>query len=216
MKYHFIIFTLGLALGLFISHMYHTNYDDDSPIVINRESPRKLEAKLSKSETIYSKTFDSLKRQSIKLQIDLKDSRAALNTVKQKNYSLQVQVYKLLGKHIEKKQEKDFDSKYSCDSLTETVAELILLSIEKDSLYEKVTSNLEEQVANKDSTIGVKDKQYSEVKDAFTKTNDLLKDAIKENETLNKSFKKQKFKNKILSAALLIFTGAATNYLIQH
>ena len=216
MKYHFIIFTLGLALGLFLSNMYHTNYDNDSQIVINRESPRKLEAKLSKSETVYSKTFDSLKRQSIKLEIDLKDTKAALNTVKQKNYSLQVQAYKLLGKHTEKKQEKDFDSKNSCDSLVETVEELILLSNEKDSLYEKVTSNLEEQVKNKDSTITAKDKQYSEVKDAFTKSNDLLKDAIKESKTLNNRFKKQKFKNKILSAALLIFTGAATNYLIQH
>src|SRR5215216_426693 len=106
MKYHFIIFTIGLALGLFLSHMYRTFYDNVSPVVITKESPKKLEAQVSSNEIAYSKTFDSLKRQSAKLQIDLKDTKAALNTVKAKNYSLQVQVFDLLDKHFEKQQQE--------------------------------------------------------------------------------------------------------------
>ena len=215
MKYHFIIFTIGLALGLFLSHMYRTFYDNVSPVVITKESPKKLEAQVSRNENTYSKTFDSLKRQSVKLQIDLKDTKAALNTVKAKNYSLQVQVYDLLDRHFEKKQRNNSDGG-NCDSLASTVEELMQTSNEKDSLYEQASLNLEEQIKNKDSTIAVKDQQYQEIKEAFKKSTEEWKNAINENKSLNKNVKRQKFKSKILSTVLLIFAGAATNYLIQH
>jgi hypothetical protein len=215
MKYHFIIFSIGLALGLFLSHMYRTFYDNVSPIVITKESPKTLEAQVSRNENAYSKTFDSLKRQSIKLQIDLKDTKAALNTVKAKNYSLQVQVYDLLDRHFEKKQGNNSDGDNG-DSLASTVEELMQTSNEKDSLYEEASMNLEEQIKNRDSTIAGKDQQYQEIKEAFKKSTEEWKNTINENKSLNKKVKKQKFKSKILSAALLLFAGAATNYLIQH
>jgi hypothetical protein len=215
MKYHFIIFGIGLALGLFLSHMYRTFYDNVSPIAITKESPKKLEAQVSSNEIAYSKTFDSLKRQSAKLQIDLKDTKAALNTVKAKNYSLHVQVYDLLDRHFEKKQGRNSDG-VNCDSLASTVEELMQTSNEKDSLYEEASMNLEEQIKNRDSTIAGKDQQYREIKEVFKKSAEEWKNAINENKSLNKKVKRQKFKSKILSAALLLFAGAATNYLIQH
>ena len=216
MKYHFIIFAIGIALGLFFSHMYHTFYDNVSPIVITKESPKKLEAQVSKNEVVYSKTFDSLKKQSVKLQIDLKDTKAALNIVKAKNYSLQVQVFDLLDKHFEKQQQEGRHIDATCDSLASTVGELMQTSNEKDSLYEEASLNLEEQIKNKDSTIAVKDQQYQDIKEAFTKSNEGWTTTLNENKKLSKQAKRQKFKSKILTAALLIFAGAATNYLIQH
>ena len=216
MKYHFIIFAIGLALGLFFSHMYHTFYDNVLPIAISKESPKKLEAQVSKNEVVYSKTFDSLKKQSVKLQIGLKDTKAALNTVKSKHYSLQVQVFDLLDKHFEKQQQEGSHIDATCDSLASTVGELMQTSNEKDSLYEEASLNLEEQIKNKDSTIAVKDQQYQDIKEAFTKSNEGWTTTLNENKKLSKQAKRQKFKSKILSAALLIFAGAATNYLIQH
>lgn len=216
MKYHFIIFTLGLALGLFLSHMYRTCYDNASPIVINKESAKKLEVKVSKSEIVYTKTFDSLKKQSVKLALDLKDTRVALNAIRHKNYFLQVQVYDLLDKHFEKGQKNNSHIDATCDSLASTVEELIQTSNEKDSLYEQASLNLEKQIKNKDSTIAVKDQQYEHIKEAFSKSNEGWTTTLNENKKLSKQSKRQKFKNKILSTALLIFAGAATNYLIQH
>ena len=215
MKYHFIIFSIGLALGLFLSHMYHTFYDNVSPIVVTKESPKKLETQVSKNELVNAKTFDSLKRQSVKLQIDLKDTQTALNTVKAKNYSLRVQVYDLLNRHFEKKQGNNSEG-FNCDSLASTVEKLMQTSNEKDSLYEQTSLNLEEQIKNRDSTIAGKDQQYQEIKEAFKKSTEGWKDTLKENRKLRKQAKRQKFKSKILSAALLIFAGATTNYLIQH
>ena len=216
MKYHFIIFTIGLALGLFLSHMYHTFYDNISPVVITKESPKNLEAQVSKTEVFYSKTFDSLKRQSLKLQIDLKDTKAALNTVKAKNYALQTKVYDLLNKQFETKQKGNSHIDGTCDSLASTVEELMQTSNAKDSQYEEASINLEEQIRNRDSTIALKDGQYQDIKDAFTKTSEGWKASLNENKKLSKQAKRQIFKSKILSAALLIFTGAAANYFIHH
>jgi hypothetical protein len=83
-------------------------------------------------------------------------------------------------------------------------------------LYEEASMNLEEQIKNRDSTIAGKDQQYREIKEVFKKSAEEWKNAINENKSLNKKVKRQKFKSKILSAALLLFAGAATNYLIQH
>jgi hypothetical protein len=209
MKYHFIIFGLGLALGLFFSFMYRTLLPDTAPLSKTvKELPKKLEVQVAKTEITYTKTFDSLKRQSIKLGQELKQTKTELDKAKQKNYSLQVQVYSLLDR------QNPTDS--SCDSLITTVEYLMQSSTEKDSLYENVSSNLEQQLSNKDSTIGAKDKQYQEIKSAFTKSIEGQKELIDQNKILNKQFKRQKFKSKVLTAALLIFTGAATSYLIHH
>jgi hypothetical protein len=209
MKYYFIVFVLGLALGLFFSFMYRTLLPDNAPLSKTvKELPKKLEVQVAKTEITYTKTFDSLKRQSVKLGLELKQTKTELDKAKQKNYSLQVQVYSLLDR------QNPTDS--SCDSLITTVEYLMQSSTEKDSLYENVSSNLEQQLTNKDSTIAAKDKQYLEIKSAFTKSIEGQKELIDQNKILNKQFKRQKFKSKVLTAALLIFTGAATNYLIHH
>lgn len=209
MKYYFIVFVLGLALGLFFSFMYRTLLPANAPLSKTaKELPKNLEVQVAKTEITYTKTFDSLKRQSVKLGLELKQTKTELDRAKQKNYSLQVQVYSLLDR------QNPTDS--SCDSLITTVEYLMQSSTEKDSLYENVASNLEQQLTNKDSTIAAKDKQYLEIKSAFTKSIEGQKELIDQNKILNKQFKRQKFKSKVLTAALLIFTGAATNYLFHH
>ena len=209
MKYYFIVFGLGLALGLFFSFMYLTLLPDDAPLPSAvKELPKKLETKVTKSEIAYTKTFDSLKKQSVKLGTELKQTKCELEKAKQKNHSLQVQVYSLLDR------QNPTDS--SCASLITTVEYLMQSSTEKDSLYETVSSNLELQLANKDSTITIKDKQYQEIKSAFAQSIEGQKEMIDQNKFLNKQIKKQKFKSKVLSAALLIFTGAAAHYIIHH
>lgn len=215
MKYNLITFGLGLALGLFFSFMYRTLIVDVYVPPINKMETKALEKGIAKSEVSYTKTFDSLKKQGVKLGMELNDTKTALQKAKQKSYSLQVEVYELMDKHFEKKQ-KDEAPDNSCDSLISTVEILMQSSTEKDSLYENVTSNLEDQLQNKDSTLAIKDKQYVEIKSAFTKSIEGQKELIDQNKFLQKEAKRQKFKSKILSAALFIFTGVATNYLIQH
>jgi hypothetical protein len=214
MKYYLITFVLGVAFGLFVSFMYCTIGNDTPPSKPIAKITKELKKQVAKSEVNYTKSVDSLKHRSAKLQVELSDTKNELTKAKQKNYSLQLAVYDLVDKKLEDKK-ADANSDSSCDSLIVTVELLMESSSAKDSLYEKVTINLEEQIRNKDSTIEIREKQYSEVKSAFTKTIESANDLSAQNNLLAKQVKKQKFKSKILSAALFVLTGAA-NYIIHH
>jgi hypothetical protein len=216
MKYYLITFVLGVAFGLFVSFMYCTMLSDTPPSKPLVKVGAQLKKEVAKSEVVYSKAVDSLKTKTVKLQTELTDTKAELSKSKQKNYSLQLAIYDLIDKQSRKSQAGTTGTGNDCDSLIVTVEQLMQSSSEKDSLYEKVTVNLEDQLKNKDSTITLKDKQYAEVKSAFTNSIESSNDLTSQNKTLNKQLRRQKFKSKVLGAALFIFTGAAANYVIHH
>jgi hypothetical protein len=216
MKYYIITFVLGVAFGLFASFMYCTMLNDMPPSKPLVKVATELKKEVAKSEVVYSKAVDSLKTKTVKLQTELTDTKAELSKSKQKNYSLQLTVYDLIDKQVEGKQVDNAYTNKSCDSLIVTVEQLMQSSSEKDSLYETVTTNLEEQLKNKDSTISLKDKQNGEVKSAFEKSIENTNALFKQNKQLTKEVKRQKFKSKILHAALFIVTGVASGYIIQH
>lgn len=216
MKYYLITFVLGVAFGLFVSFMYCTMSGDTSQSKPVIRATTELEKEVAKSETSYTKAVDSLKIQSVKLLSELANTKTELTKAKQKAYSLQVTIYDLLDKRLENEAKGNIVNDSSCDSLIVTVEDLMQSSTQKDSLYEKVTSNLEDQLKNKDSTIALKDGQYLNIKSAFDKSLENQKELAGQNTLLNKQVKKQKFKSKVLSAALFILSGAAANYLIHH
>lgn len=216
MKYHFVIFALGLLLGLFFSFMWSTlTIDTDLPTV-SKKSPVALQKEVAKSEVNYAKNYDSLKNYNDKLNTELNGTRGALQIAKRKNASLQNEVFDLIEKRFDNAASDTTLNDSSCDSLIVTVEKLMQSSTEKDSLYETVTVNLESQVKNKDSTIVLKERQYQDIKSAFNESIDSQQALTDQNKFLHKQVKKQKFKSKFLSAALFIFAGVATNHLIQH
>jgi hypothetical protein len=196
--------------------MYLPIQSNDDTFHVSKKSVRAIQKEVAKSEVDYTKSFDSLKKESSKLEFVLKDTRASLKKSKHKNHSLQVEVFDLLDTRFVKQQTDAIPNDGNCDSLIVTVGNLLQSTFQKDSLYEEVAKNLEEQLKNKDSTLVTKDKQYTEIKFALTKSFEGQQTLIDQNKFLSKEAKRQKFKSKILSAALFIFTGVATNHLIQH
>ena len=150
MKYYLMTFVLGIAFGLFVSFMYCTMLSDTPPSKPVAKITNGLKKEVAKSELRYSKAVDSLKNRSAKLQLELSNTKSDLVKAKQKNYSLQLAVYDLIGKQPENKQTYD----NGCDSLIVTIEELMQSSSEKDSLYEQAAINLEDQLKNKDSSEG--------------------------------------------------------------
>jgi hypothetical protein len=216
MKYYLISFVLGVAFGLFVSFTYCTMRTDASPSKPATKIATELKKEVAKSEVNYTKTVDSLKVQSVKLQSELTNTKTDLSRAKQKNYSLQLTIYALIDKQAENKKISGLYTDNSCDSLIVTVEELMQSSSEKDSLYEQATINLEHQLKNKDSIIALKEKQHIEIKSAFDKSIESSNELSSQNKVLTKQVKRQKFKSKVLSAALFILTGAAANYIIHH
>jgi hypothetical protein len=103
-----------------------------------------------------------------------------------------------------------------CDSLWETVQDLITSSNTKDSLYEELTTSLEAQVNNKDSVIGTQQEQYTALKLSFDKSL-VQQDVLSvQNLSLEKQLKTHKIKNKLLSAGVFILSGIAAYSLLHH
>lgn len=214
MKYYVIVFTLGLLLGLFLSFMYRTLLIDPIKPPVSKQSVVELKKEVAQLEVSYSKAFDSLKIKSAKLESALAGTKNSLAEAKKENQSLTTQVYAL----IDKQKEQVFDEieDTSCDSLITTVEYLMQSSSEKDSLYNEAVLNLEDQLKNKDSIIVLKDEQYQKLKTSFDKSLSNQQLLLDENKLLSKQIKKQKFKSKVLSAVLFIFSGAAIDHFIKH
>lgn len=216
MKYYFITFLLGVGFGFFVSFMYCTMLGDAPSTKAGAKAAIELKKEVAKSEVSYSKTVDSLKAHGVKLQSELTNVKTELSTAKHKNYLLQLKIYDLIDKQSKNKQVRTSETYIDCDSLIVTVGELMESSSEKDSLYERTAINLEKQLAIKDSTISLKNKQYSEAKSAFEKSIESSNELVTQNKVLKKQVRRQKFKGKVLSAALFILTGFAANYMIHH
>lgn len=216
MKNNILSFLFGLLLGIALTLLFQFLTIDDYVPPVKKIEIKSIEKQVSTSEVNYAKTVDSLRSQSVKLQVQLSDTKTELSKAKQRAYSLQVTVYELLDKRLENEANGNANNATSCDSLIVTVEDLMHSSSVKDSLYEKVNSNLEEQVKNKDSTIALKEAQYLDIKSAFKKSIENQNELLDQNRLLDKQVKKQKFKSKVLSAALFILTGAAANYIIHH
>lgn len=216
MKNNILSFLFGLLLGIALTLLFQFLMIDDYTPPVKKIEIKSIEKQVSTSEVNYAKTVDSLRNQSVKLQVQLSDTKTELSKTKQRAYSLQVTVYELLDKRLENEANGNANNATLCDSLIVTVEDLMHSSSVKDSLYEKVNSNLEEQVKNKDSTIALKEAQYLDIKSAFKKSIENQNELLDQNRLLDKQVKKQKFKSKVLSAALFILTGAAANYIIHH
>lgn len=216
MKYNLICFAVGVLLGLFLGIVYCTATFNNNSSPVPIPSAKELQKEVTHFETGYRKSFDSLKKESTKLISALNMTKTELQQAKQRSQLLQGQVYDLLDSRFERQKSDTIVSITSCDSLAATVKELMQANEQKDTLYEHVTANLENQVKNKDSTLALKDYQYGQLKSAFDHSVSNQTLLVEQNKLLNKEYKKQKLKSKFLSATLFVLSGAAAAYLLHH
>lgn len=216
MKYNLLSFAIGVLLGIFIGLVYCTASLGSNGLPVSVPSPKELTKEVVKTETGYAKSFDTLKRANEKLDAEIIAAKSELQKAKQKSHALQLEVYAILDKRFEKQREDTVATQTNCDTLVATVADLINANTQKDTLYEQVTRNLEEQVKNRDTTLALKDVQYSNLKTSFAKSIQSTELLTEQNKALNKQYKKQKIKSKLLSAVLFALSGAAATYFIHH
>lgn len=216
MKYNLLCFAVGVLLGLFLGLVYCTATFNNDSLLLPIPSAKELQKEVTHFETGYRKSFDSLKNESAKLGSALNMAKAELQQAKKRSQLLQGQVYRLLDSRFEKQQSDTVVSITSGDSLAVTVSDLMQANEQRDTLYEHVTANLEDQVKNKDSILALKDSQYSQLKTAFDHSVNNQTFLVEQNKLLNKEYKKQKLKSKFLSATLFVLSGAAATYLLRH
>ena len=215
MKINLLLFAIGLFLGLYLSFMYSVALSADNKPPGVSTPVKQLKKEVSKAETSFAKKFDSIQTENNKLTVGLSDTKAALQSAKQKSKALEQKIKTIL---LRKESAEEPIAFYdpACDSLIGTVEYLMQASTQKDSLYEKVQINLQAQLQNKDSAINLQDNQYQSLKSTLSKSLESQEALEKQNISITKAYKKQKAKSKVLTALLFIGSGVAAGYIINR
>lgn len=215
MKNNLLFFAFGLILGLFASLFYHRFFEKPPSPRLHEYSVEEV-MKQAKQEEAYSKSIDSLEKRSSRLSVTLNQTKAALTIAKQKSSTLQKQVFDLLDKRFEAQNTDTVLAVMPPDTLEATFSDLVSVTVTKDNLFDSVITKQETQLRNKDSMLVAKDQLYAHLQGFFNQSIAEKETLQFKNETLFKQYKKQKRKTTLYSVALLLLTGAAGSYLLQH
>lgn len=196
MKYNLLCFAIGVLFGIFIGCTYCTAAFGFNQQSLPVPSTKELKKEVVQIETGYAKSFDTLKKKSERLASELIVTKSELQKAKQRSGLLQGQVYSLLDSHFERQQSEKVFLSTPCDTLAATVEDLMQVTAQKDTLYEQTTANLEEQIKTKDTTIALKDAQYTHLKTVFDKSTESQQVLERRYKQLSKQYKKQKAKGK--------------------
>ena len=196
-------------MGIGFSNLF-SGCGDGSPTTIasvKQLRPTVIRKEEQKSEMSYIKKLDLLNANCDKLNQQLAVTRHSLSSAKQTNLVLQDQIFQILDD-----QNNNTDSgavKRDCDSLGRKVTGLIQNENIKDSLYEDAAQNLQMQLQNKDSSLNLKDQLYQSLKLFFDKSLSEQDTLYQANRLLQKQYKRQRFKNRLLWLGSIILSGAA-------
>ncbi len=210
-----ITLVLGIIIGISFTKLFTKNNKEDniSPTV-KIIKPSVLQKTTTKVEWYFEQKIDSLNTNNKLLNKKLGGSRAALEAAKNKNLVLQTQLYDLIDN---KNESLDTSIEYKHDDVFEDkIIELINENNYKDSLYENIDSTVTAQLRNKDSTIVLMGDKYDSLKISLDESMLQQQSLYDQNKQFKKQFRRQKIKTKLLSAGILILSGIAANYLIQH
>lgn len=219
MKTQLIMFVLGIAVGLVLCFLYHQIGADKSFVADSGKAKERLHKEIENvavAEIQHARALDSFKARNTRLGYDLKTLRAELTSAKAKTKNLQTQVYALLDAQAINNQPGTERGETPCDSLGAFTMELIEVGSFKDSLHQSIVDNLEQQVSARDGLVSTQDSLYFRIKSSFEKVSSDQRQLISETLKLQRTCKRQRTKNRVLSAALFVVSGAAINHLIRR
>lgn len=203
----------GFAIGAALVLLFKKN--DTGVTSMHSISPKSVEALLQqtlKKENQLQMLIDEMNKKNADLDDALQSLNGQLQTAKAKNRQLQEDVIKL----VKKRTTKDTAALLAdCDTLKTKVVLLNKAANEKDSLYDRVISNQQQQLSIKDSTIQLHRLQYTSLKNSFTESIAQQKLLLDQNNLFKKQLRKQRVKSKILSGLTIIAAGITTHYLLK-
>jgi hypothetical protein len=212
---------IGFAIGLCSSFLFtgcKKSTHSKTNIVV---SPKELKKQADTIQENYQKQIDDLQDQNIELAQNLEVTQGLLEQTKQLCKQKEQQIKKLtepkgfpakdlLAKINKPKTDSD------CDTLASLVVEYIENNHQKDSLYEVQVIQMDSLVSVKDKLIETNERAYMNLNLLFDQSLTAQQSLIKENKFLQRQFKRQRFKSKVVTVGLMILTATVTKYLSHH
>lgn len=210
-------FVLGFCSSFFFTGCNETHNSKTEVVV----KPKELKKQADTIQETYQKQIADLQDQNLELQQNLEITQGLLDQSKQLCKQKEEQIKKLIkpkgyaAKALLAKVDT-LQSVSDCDSLASLVVQYIDGNNRKDSLYEVQLIQMDSVVSVKDKLIDVNEKAYTNLNLLFNRSLTAQETLLKENKLLQRQFKRQRFKNKVVTVGLMILTATATNYLLHH
>lgn len=216
MNIKLFFFTAGLLMGVCFSLMWFAVFGVGDNYSAKYTAPKELRKKVVSVEVTLEKTTDSLHELNKALAVRLQDAKTQLAVAKKKATELQLQVSELLDTRFPVQPNRYPLPLSVCDSLAFTTTALMKANDTKDSLHEAVAVNQDVQLRNKDSTIALQARFQESLKSSFLQSVQAREELLRQNKLLQKSARNQRIKSKVLTAGLLLLSGAAASYILTH
>lgn len=104
----------------------------------------------------------------------------------------------------------------SCDSLKREIAAYLQENGDKNSLYDRQITTMDSVIAVKDTIIQTQTARQQEFNALFNQSVQQQEILFGENKQLRKQLRRQKVKGTFKTIGLMILSGVATHYLINH
>lgn len=217
-----ICFILGFVGSAFLLGNCNNDKETEKSSLIIKN----LEQQVKDNEAVYQEKVSKLETKNRRLQKELTSTQIELFSIKLKTKERETRIKKLvqpkglptkdLLKKVKDSSISIINTPTSCDSLAAEVSEYIKETAIKDSLYETQIGLQDSMISVKDSIITHQSKLYSELKTSFSLSLEQQKELISENQLLHKKLKRQKRRSKIVTFGMMVLSGAAVSYLMNH
>lgn len=211
-----LMLALGILIGIGSVLMFQAGISNAPASSIAVVKPAQLQRQADAQRETYQTQIDALETRNTELGNELGSTKTALRFSTLNAGRLQGNIRRLLEQSDPLTATDTLATLAACDTLQSEVAVLLDESAEKDSLYDAVVVGLEEQAANRDSTIELQETQYAALQASFTQSLAQQQTLMDEARFQRKQVRQQRVKSRVLSAALMLVSGFATYQAIQH
>ncbi|PWV45926.1 hypothetical protein [Chitinophaga sp. S165] len=211
-----LFFLLGVLTTLSTTQFFKScNKGVHEEVVVGTDTPSNDELKEQKKIiSNYNRRIANLSTQNSTLEKQVLEARNALSRSIKSNTNLQKQLHQRIEDNAIL---TDTEERLTnCDSLASLTSDLVVSCMEKDSLYNSLTSALTEQVAIKDSTITAQDQRYNYLQLNYDRNLVQQQILLTDNLDLKKQVKQHRARSKLLSTCLLILGGTVTYMVVRH
>ncbi len=206
-----IYIVLGIVIGIAITKLFTSS--NPCPEITAIAKPSLLKEQTSKKAMQFQNKVDSLQVVAKDLSNNLITSKASLAIAKNRTLVLQKQLVAATENKIVSNKEV---GALDCPPEEDLLTELIEVNTYKDSLYETIDSTRVQQLQNKDAALAVKDSMYIALQQSFEQSMAEQQILYTQNSLFRKQIKRQRLGSKVVSAAILIVSVSAVNFLLKH
>jgi hypothetical protein len=219
------LFCIGLLIGFTGAFLFTGCSGRDYQPAVTTISPVEIKKQAKIIEIEHQQAIKYLETKNAHLQNEVTATHALLTQIKKTTSQREKNIKQLIepkgvsakvfSENVKTPAQNDSIA-LSCDSLKQEVTAYLQENANKDSLYDRQITTMDSVIAIKDTIIQTQTARQEEFNVLFNQSIQQQEILFGENKQLRKQLRRQKAKSTFKTIGLMILSGIATHYLINH